>query len=77
MTAAIALPSARIAPRATTRTVVAAGAVVLAAILTVAGVVLAPYVLLGVFVAVAVVLGMAEIGKSVNQTFESLIALGD
>lgn len=73
MTAAIALPSTTLprAARADRRTV----AVVAAAALFVTGVILAPYLMLAIVVTAAVVLGLAEVGKTVDKTFESMIAL--
>ena len=75
MTAAIALPSTTV-PRLS-RVNRRAVAVMAAAALFVTGVILAPYVMLVIVVSVAVVLGLAEIGKAVDQTFASLIALAD
>jgi CDP-diglyceride synthetase len=74
MTAAITLPSTTITPRIS-RGTRRAIAVVAAAALFVAGVVVAPYLMLAIFVTIAVVLGMAEVGQAIDQTFESLVAL--
>lgn len=73
MTAAIALPSTTTphVSRVTRRAV----AVVAAAALFVTGVILAPYLMLVIAVTAAVVLGMAEVGKTIDQTFDSLTAL--
>ena len=73
MTAAIALPSTTM-PRVSRGTRRAIGAAAAAALFLI-GAVVAPYLLLGIFVTVAVVLGMAQIGASIDKTFDSLVAL--
>jgi hypothetical protein len=40
------------------------------------GLAVAPLAILGVFIVVVVILGMAEVGRSVDRTFQSLVALG-
>jgi len=71
--AAAAIASSSAAPRLIGTT---AAAAVLAFAATLVGFIVAPIAVLGVAVAALVIVGMVEIGRSVDRTFQSLTELG-
>jgi len=73
MTAATAVYATSAAPSLAGKT---AASVFVAVAATMIGIAVAPLAVLGVLVLAAVVLGMMEVGRSVDRTFQTLVEIG-